>query len=164
MIYPPFARPALARGAGPAQPPFMRLSSPLVALVLLLAPVVPLRAAPAAAPVAAPEAEGKIEGLALTRPDGRFLGVEVEGVRLKVTFYDKEKKKQPADAIRITARWSDTQPRLAVLLPASPETLVSPPALRRPFSYVVRLALVGADEQVLESHAFSPREADRPGG
>lgn len=139
----------------------MCLSSPLAAVVLLLAPAVSLRADPEPAPAAAAEAE--IEGLAIARPDGRFLGVEVEGVRLKVTFYDREKKRQPADAARITARWSDTQPRMTVLLPASPETLASPPALRRPFGYIVRLALVGADDQVKETHAFNPREADRAG-
>ncbi|MEO0054063.1 MAG: hypothetical protein RLZZ50_10 [Verrucomicrobiota bacterium] len=141
----------------------MRLSFPLVAAVLLLAHAALLRAAPDAAPAVAPEAEGKIEGLALARPDGRFLGVEVEGVRLKVTFYDKEKKKQPADAVRITARWSDKKPRLAVLLPSSPETLASPPVLHRPFGYIVRLALVGANDQVMETYAFQPREAEPAG-
>lgn len=73
---------------------------------------------------------------------------------MKVTFYDKEKEKETADAVRISARWTDSRPRFTVLLPTSPETLASPGVLSRPFNYLVYLALVGPDDAVLESHSL----------
>jgi hypothetical protein len=142
----------------------MRLS-PLFASVLLV--VAPLGLAaqyaqpakPAKPPAESPAAESKkeektIPGVVLTRPDGRFLGVEAEGVVMKVTFYNQEKEKETADAVRITARWSDTQPRRTVLLTTSAETLASPGVMRRPFNYIIYIALVGADDQVIESHSL----------
>jgi hypothetical protein len=101
--------------------------------------------------------ETVIPGVVLTRPGGGFLGVETEGVTMRVTFYDEKQAKQATDVIRITARWSDTQPRLTVLLPASPESFVSPGVLRRPFNYLVYLALIGPDEQVVETHSLRLR-------
>ena len=127
-----------AQGVAPAKP--------------AAAPVKP--AAPAPAAPAEKKEEATIPGVTLTRPDGRFLGVETEGVTMKVTFYDAEKKPQAADAIRISARWTDTQPRFTVLLPSSPGTLVSPGVLKRPFNYTVYLALVGADDKVIETHSL----------
>jgi hypothetical protein len=120
------------------------------------APVPPAAPAPAAAAAAGEKQEDeiKIPGVVLTRPDGRFLGVETDGVQLKVTFYDQEKKKETADAVRISARWNDTRPRFTVLVPAGAETLASPNVLKRPFNYIVYLALVGADEKVMETHSL----------
>lgn len=121
------------------------------------APVPPAATKPAPAAAAAgekKEEEIKIPGVVLTRPDGRFLSVEAEGVQLKVTFYNQEKKKETADAVRITARWNDTRPRFTVLVPAGAETLASPGMLKRPFNYIVYLALVGADEKVIETHSL----------
>ena len=153
----------------------MRPSLPLAATLLLIAPVA-LDAQTAPAPVqpsaktTAPAAqapakktgpagekpaeEPKITGIVLNRAGGGFLGVETEGVTLKVTFYNEKKEKVAADAVRITARWQDVRPRHAVLLPASPETLVSPPVLTRPFSYIVYLVLVGADDKPLETFSL----------
>lgn len=130
--------------------------SPLLAAFALVAalPSVPFaQSAPAAGAVESAE-EKTIPGVVLTRPDGRFLGVETEGVTMKVTFYDKEKEKETADAVRISARWTDSRPRFTVLLPTSPETLASPGVLSRPFNYLVYLALVGPDDAVLESHSL----------
>ena len=119
------------------------------------APVSPAAPAPAAAASGEKkEEEIKIPGTVLPRPDGRFLSVETEGVQLKVTFYNQEKKKEPADAIRITARWNDTRPRFTVLVPTGAETLASPNVLKRPFNYIVYLVLVGADEKVIETHSL----------
>ena len=122
-------------------------------------PAKPVAPHPAPAPAASAaadkkEEEPKIPGVVLNRAGGRFLGVETEGVRLKVTFYNQEKKKEPADAIRISARWTDTQPRFTVLVPADAETLASPGVLKRPFNYTVYLALVGADEKVMETYSL----------
>ena len=136
----------------------MRLS-PLLAVFALVAAMPAVSVAqPAPAGAAAEGAEEKtIPGVVLTRPDGRFLGVETEGVTMKITFYDKEKEKEPADAVRISARWTDSRPRFTVLLPASPETLVSPGVLSRPFNYLVYLTLVGPDDVVMESHSLRLR-------
>ena len=117
--------------------------------------------APVAKPAekAAPKPEPKPEeiqlpGVVINRPDGRFLSVETEGVTVKITFYNQEKKKETADVIRISARWTDSQPRFAVLLPSAPETLSSPGVFKRPFNYLVYLALVGGDETVKESYSL----------
>lgn len=139
----------------------MRLFPLLAAALLALSPCAfaqgtppsPAKpAAPAAKPI--PKEEIVLPGVTITRPDGRFLSVETEGVQLKITFYNQEKKAEPADVIRISARWTDTQPRFTVLLPSAPETLVSPGVLKRPFNYIVYLALVGADEKVKESYSL----------
>lgn len=130
--------------------------SPLLAAFALVAalPSVPFAQSAPAAGAAESAEEKTIPGVVLTRPDGRFLGVETEGVTMKVTFYDKEKEKETADAVRISARWTDSRPRFTVLLPTSPETLASPGVLSRPFNYLVYLALVGPDDAVLESHSL----------
>lgn len=130
--------------------------SPLLAAFALVAalPSVPFAQSAPAAGAAESAEEKTIPGVVLTRPDGRFLGVETDGVTMKVTFYDKEKEKETADAVRISARWTDSRPRFTVLLPTSPETLASPGVLSRPFNYLVYLALVGPDDAVLESHSL----------
>jgi hypothetical protein len=132
----------------------------VAAALLALNPVLFAQSAPDAGSDATATTEGeepKIAGVTLKRPDGRFLGVETEGVTMKITFYDADKKPEPADAIRISARWTDTQPRFTVLLPATAETLVSPGVLKRPFNYIVYLALVGKDEKVMETHSLRLR-------
>ncbi|MCU0792040.1 MAG: hypothetical protein MUE42_04150 [Opitutaceae bacterium] len=103
----------------------------------------------------------KIPGLEIARPGGGFLGVRTEGVTLRVTFYDKDKKKIPADAARITARWRDGRPRFAVLLPSEPATMSSPGVFQRPFNYIVYLAVVGPDDSVLETHSLTLAGSDK---
>ncbi len=134
----------------------MRLSSFLAASALILvAPHISSAQSAPAAPAAAEAGEERsIPGVVLNRPDGRFLGVETEGMSMRVTFYNRDKEREPAEAVRISARWTDTRPRFTVLLPTTPETLVSPSVLSRPFNYIVFLALVGADDQVIETHSL----------
>ncbi|MBC8010030.1 MAG: hypothetical protein H7067_08030 [Burkholderiales bacterium] len=131
----------------------MRSSLPLLAAVLAFAPLV-LRAADAAPAVAAEEI-AKIEGIEIARSGGGFLGIKTEGVVLKVTFYDEKKKPVAADAVRIAARWQDSRQRRTVLLPATPETLVSPSVISRPFNYIIYLVLIGPDEKEIETHSLS---------
>jgi hypothetical protein len=133
----------------------MNPASVFAAALLALVPLVAGAQGAAPAPAASGgAAEKTIPGVVLNRPDGRFLGVETDGVTLKITFYDKEKDKEKVDVVRIAARWTDTQPRRAVLLPAGESAFVSTPVFRRPFNYLVHLALVGADDQVKESHSL----------
>lgn len=51
------------------------------------------------------EEEPKIPGVVITRPDGSFIGVTLEGGTFKLSFYDKKKKATDADVQRATARW-----------------------------------------------------------
>jgi hypothetical protein len=127
------------------------------AAFLALSPVASAQGATDGAAGAETKEEPTIPGVVLTRPDGRFLGVETEGVTMRVTFYNKEKEKESADAVRISARWTDSRPRFTVLLPVAPETLASPGVLSRPFNYLVYLTLVGPDDAVLESHSLRLR-------
>ena len=136
-----------------AQPPAKKPAAP--------AGQAPAKAAPAGEN---PAEEPKIEGITLARAGGGFLGVRAEGVTLKVTFYNEKKEKVAADAVRITARWHDTKPRHMVLLPSAPETLSSPPLLTRPFSYVIYLVLIGADDKPIENYSLRLTGAAGGGG
>jgi len=97
-----------------------------------------------------------IEGLEIPRANGTFLGVRLQGVQLKITFYDAKKKKVAADAVRIAARWQDHKPRRAVLLPSDSSTLLSPPVFKQPYDYRIFLLLIGANDSELESLQINP--------
>lgn len=139
----------------------MRLRPLLAATLLLAAPVVTrgqaarpaLPAAPA--PSAAAEEEAKIEGHAISRANGHYLGVELDGLRLRVTFYGPDKKKETADASRIAVRWDHPRQtggfKNAVLTPESAEALASPGVFMPPHTYNVFLVLIGADEKPIEN-------------
>lgn len=113
-------------------------------------------------PKAAAEAPSEpIDGLEIARANGGFLGIKLQGVQLKVTFYDAKKKKVAADAVRIAARWQDTRPRKTILLPADASTLLSPPVVKAPYSYRIFLVLVGADDRELETLQINPAALPR---
>ncbi len=95
------------------------------------------------------------------RANGTFLGIKLQGVQLKVTFYDAKKKKVAADAVRISARWQDNKPRKTVLLPADATTLLSPPVIKAPYSYRIFLVLVGADDRELDTIQINPATLPR---
>lgn len=103
-------------------------------------------------PPAAATAEEKIKGLEIERPGGGKLGVELVGVSLRATFYDKNGKLERPDAVRITARWLNNGSKNAVLLPAGESVLVSPPVVRPPHNFVVTFVLVGEGDRVIETH------------
>lgn len=114
-------------------------------------------AAPSAAASAsegASEAEPKIDGIALARAKGGYIGVTIDGIRMKVSFYDEKKKPVAPDVVRITARWNP--PRVAggmkhsVLLPEGENSLMSPSEFRPPHTYLVFLVLIGPDDSVVE--------------
>ena len=116
--------------------------------------------ASASAPAAATEAEKpKIPGAELARPGGGFLGVELRGAALHVTFYDKDKKPAAADAKSISARWRDGGARFVVMLPSSERTLSSAALFRRPYIYTVQLALIGENGEVMENHSVEAAAA-----
>lgn len=108
-------------------------------------------AAPAAAGAnaSAEKEEPKIDGIAIARAQGGYIGVTIEGVRMRVTFYDEKKKKVAPDVARIMARWDP--PRIAsgfrtcVLLPDGPHSLLSPDHFRPPYTYQVFMTLIKAE-------------------
>lgn len=107
------------------------------------------------------EEEGKIEGLAIARPDGRWLGLTMDGLRFKLTFYDQKKKPEPVDAVRATARWRPPtrNQEFIVLNPGGDGTaLFSTRPIDKPWNFRIYFTLIGADDQVLESHVVDYKE------
>lgn len=146
--------------------PFMKFNAALAKSVLMAASiglVVPVmaqsstRLRPASAKQGpAKEEEGVIDGIAVARPDGRWLGITVEGINLKVTFYDKKKMPEPIDVLRGNARWrlpTIAQQERAVLNPGPDgNSLIGNRSLRKPWTYSVTIVLVNASDEVVETH------------
>ncbi|GAB1488084.1 hypothetical protein MASR2M8_05270 [Opitutaceae bacterium] len=144
----------------------MKFNAALAKSVLMAASiglVIPVMAQPAIRPAAArqgpakeEEEEGVIDGIAIARPDGRWLGVTVEGLNLKVTFYDKKKMPEAIDVLRGNARWrlpTIAQQERAVLNPGPDgKSLIGNRPLRKPWTYPVAIVLVNASEEVVETH------------
>ncbi len=102
------------------------------------------------------EKEGVIEGIAVARPDGRWLGITTTGNQFKVTFYNQKKKPEAADVVRGTARWNhprQLKDENTVLNPSGANALATPPLLKPPYVYTVRFVLIGADDKIKESYA-----------
>lgn len=115
-----------------------------------------------AADTKAEEPEAKIEGMAIARPDGRFLGLEVKDSKFVLSFYDKNKKEMAPDVARATMRWPvKYQPgdERTVLNPAGDgKTLTSGKTVKPPHFFKVYMSLFveGSDEAV-ESYAVDYR-------
>jgi len=144
----------------------MKLNAALAKSVLMAASiglVVPVLAqtprprpsAPKQGP-AAEEEEGVVVGIAIARPDGRWLGLTMEGLSLRLTFYDAKKKPEPVDVRRGGVRWKPpTIPEFerAVLNPAPDGvSLVANRPIRKPWVFTVSLVLVGDNDEVVESY------------
>jgi hypothetical protein len=142
----------------------MKLNAALAKSVLLAASmgmVVPVLAQTAPRP-AAPKAaadedeEGEVKGIAIARPNGQWLGVTMDGLNLRLTFYDEKKKPVAPDVVRATARWNRptvATPDRAVLNPGGDGfSLVGNRVVRKPWTFVVYLALVNDKDEVVESH------------
>jgi hypothetical protein len=140
----------------------------LLALALCLTASLPAQYAPAPKPAAPPATpnpkEGakpadpapKIEGVAIARQDGRWLGLAVEGGHFMLRLYDKDKKPDKrADVARATARWSPVNKsgdERAVLNPGGPGgALTAPQFVRPPLTFRVYLTLLDAEGKVIES-------------
>ena len=105
----------------------------------------------AAAKPAAPAP--KIEGIAVSRTNGTWLGLAVEGSNFKLRFYDKDKKAVKPDAARATARWSPigkTGEQRVVLNPDG-DLLTAPQFVSPPLIFRVFITLLSNDDKVLET-------------
>jgi hypothetical protein len=137
--------------------PAMKLAALLLSIVIatgvMQAQTAPAPKPPASKPApgkAAPEAKkeemGVIEGMTLTRPNGHYLGLKLEGGKYKLTFYDKKKKPEKVDVARATARWPNMHgpgDNRAILNPAGDGTfLMAPQFVRAPYAYKLFLTLL----------------------
>jgi hypothetical protein len=81
------------------------------------------------------EPEPVIAGSTITRADGTFLGLSLEGGNFKLSFYDAKKKPVQANVARAAARWDPVttagQERV-VLNPIGDGTALSGPKQVRP--------------------------------
>lgn len=118
-------------------------------------PAAPGKPAPAAKKADAKEEEAKIVGLALTRPNGHFLGLSLQEGKYKLTFYDKKKKPEKVDVTRATARWPNIHgpgDNRAVLNPAGDGTyLLGTQFVRGPYSFKLYLTLLRGEGDVAEA-------------
>lgn len=103
----------------------------------------------------AAEEESKIEGMEISRKDGTFLGLTVDGARLVLKFYDKDKKPVPVNVARAAARWNPINKageERSVLNPNPGNTeLVSTPVVRPPLVFKVYLTLLDGQGTAVES-------------
>jgi|GEM_PF-639600 len=125
-------------------------------------PTKPANAKPAKPQPAPPAAKAenpediKLPGIVETRPGGGFLTVEVEGGKLKVSFYDAKKKAIPADVARASAHWRSNRKIMeehTVLSPSGDgKSLVSAGLARAPYVYIVYLTLLSEEGTAVESY------------
>lgn len=113
--------------------------------------------------------EPKIEGIAVPRPDGTFLGVSLENGTFKLSFYDKQKKKMPPDVPRAAARWNPSNKagsdRVILNPSADGQALVGNKPVRPPYVFKLYLTLLkptpgpgsGDGEQATESYVVDFR-------
>lgn len=143
----------------------MKLNAALARSVLMAASiglVVPVRAQPSPRPaapkqgLAGEEEEGVVAGIAIARPGGRWLGVTMEGLNLRLTFYNAKKQPEPVDVRRGGVRWKPpTIPEFerAVLNPAPDGvSLLANRPIRKPWVFTVSVVLVGDNDEVVESY------------
>ncbi|MBC8040686.1 MAG: hypothetical protein H7Y06_09100 [Opitutaceae bacterium] len=118
---------------------------------------------PAPAPTEEP---AKIEGLEITRANGTFLGLTVEGPRLVLKFYDKDKKPAPIDIARAAARWEPLNKpgdERSMMNPNEANTaLTSTPVVKPPLVFKVYITLLDAEGKAVESIIADLRQLNHP--
>lgn len=154
----------------------MKLNTAVAKSLLMAASigmVVPLAAQTAPKPKtikpAAPDEEvAKIEGIEIARNNGTFLGVTVEGPRLVIKFYDKDKKPAAVDVARASARWNPvnkTGEERSVLNPdGGGLSLVSTPTVKPPLVFMVYVTLLDAAGKSVESFVVDLRRLNKEAG
>ncbi len=131
----------------------MKLSSAwsLLSAVFLFGSVSVMQAQTAAPAVPAAEAEvpeGTIVGDPVSRADGRWLGLTMEGPKLQLNFYDKNKQPEKADRIRGVVKIDPPGRRAErdVMNPTSDGmALVCNKPIRAPWVFNVYITLIDED-------------------
>jgi len=108
----------------------------------------------------AKEAEITLPGAVVTRANGGFLSLTVDGGHFKLSFYDAKKKPTAPDGVRATGRWtrlSTQDTDRGVFLPSGDSAMSANTFVRPPYNLKVYLSLIGADDAVIESHVIDFR-------
>jgi hypothetical protein len=98
----------------------------------------------------------------ISRPNGTFLSLQVNGGNFTLTFYDKKHKPMTMDVTRATARWPN--PRAPgdnrTVLNGSGSTLVGAKPVLPPYNFNVTLVLLqgeGDDAKAVENYTVAFR-------
>jgi hypothetical protein len=117
-----------------------------LALLTGLAPAGVLAQAANAPASAAVEESPKIEGQAIARAGGGWLGLKVEGGTFRLRFYDADKKPVAPDAARAVLRWKSNRRiarEVAILTPAGePNLMTSEKSVPPPYNFRLTIVLM----------------------
>jgi hypothetical protein len=103
-------------------------------------------------PAPAEEKEGTITGLAIQRPQGGWIGVEIKSGCFRITFYNDKKKPIAADRTSAVLRWTvHYQPnaeRTELVGSDEPAVLTNSYPVKEPHTFKLHIALMkdGSDE------------------
>lgn len=99
---------------------------------------------------------GKIDGIAIARPNGTYLGLNAASGIFCLSFYDAKKKPISCDVARASARWQSPKLRFQsneILNPSSDgKALFGGKPVVPPRYFKVYLSLLDANGQVTESY------------
>jgi hypothetical protein len=113
-------------------------------------------AAPAATPDS--EKEGTISGTPIQRPQGGWLGLELEDSSFVLTFYNAKKNPIPADKTSAILRWAvHYQPndeRTELTPTADPAVFASPYSVKPPHTFILHLTLLSDSKDKLETYVI----------
>jgi hypothetical protein len=97
-------------------------------------------------PTPTEEPAGTISGIAIARPQGGWLGVELRGHTFRLTFYDARKKPVAADATSAVLRWpvryQPNDERTQLVPTDDPAVLASAYWVKGPLVFKLHLALL----------------------
>jgi len=138
----------------------MKRTAALACTGLLLAAV--CGAAPRPTPVPTEEKEGTIAGIAVSRPQGGWLGVEIQDRTFRITFYNEKRKPVAADATSAILRWpvhyQPNDERIQLLPADDPSVLASPYVVKGPLAFKLHITLLNegkpdaAESYVIDFH------------
>ncbi len=106
--------------------------------------------------------EGKIDGIAVARPNGTWLGLNAKGGVFCLSFFDSRKKPLEGDAMRATARWQSpkfkNQQNDILNLSSDKKALYGSKAVVPPRNFKVYLTLLDQSGQAMENYVVDYRE------
>jgi hypothetical protein len=95
----------------------------------------------------AEEEMGKIEGMEIARPNGKYLGIRIVDGVFRLTFYNEKRKPVTPDVSRATLRWDakyKAGDERTVLNPGGDEhSLTSSKVVRPPLTFRMYITLLG---------------------
>lgn len=158
MGAPPAPQPGPTTAPGGAAPPMTNAGDTTAKKDGSKAPAADAKKAPA--PTKKKEdPPAKIDGVAISRPNGGFLGLQVLNNNFVLTFYDAKKKKVAPDVARAAFRWPvkyQPGPEQTVLNPSGGFSLASEKTVRPPLVFIVHISLfVEGNDEAVESYTVN---------